>query len=228
MVEHEIAGLGRPMHPAPSGRGSASWLVAFVLLQFVCQVALLFDALAGFRIFFRGLPLRWKSRPAGLRTPGGRASLPGDGRSPRSAAVLCLAFFHPQMSSPLAAVAQWALYLAILAPIYWAGRLHLTVRTVTHLFLLLWAFHTVSALFGVLQVYYPGQFQPALSKTLEAYGSGYTESLKFTLADGQRVWRPMGLTDQPSGAGASGLSAILLGLGLMLSAPSSVGPGGLG
>jgi hypothetical protein len=42
------------------------------------------------------------------------------------------------------------------------------------------------------------------------------ESLKFTTASGQRVFRPMGLTDVPGGAGISGLYAVLFGMGFFL------------
>jgi hypothetical protein len=42
------------------------------------------------------------------------------------------------------------------------------------------------------------------------------EGLKITLASGERVWRPMGLTDVPGGAASAGFYAVLFGLGFFL------------
>ncbi|HEU4884322.1 MAG TPA: hypothetical protein VFT45_18850, partial [Longimicrobium sp.] len=80
----------------------------------------------------------------------------------------------------------------------------------------LWGFHLLSAGIGVLQVYRPGSFQPPVSAVIESKGKGYIESLKITTATGQRVFRPMGLTDVPGGAAISGLYAVLLGVGFFL------------
>ena len=55
------------------------------------------------------------------------------------------------------------LYLAILAPLFWVPRLRINPAALRRALLLLWAFHTVSAGFGILQVYFPGRFQPNLS-----------------------------------------------------------------
>jgi hypothetical protein len=51
---------------------------------------------------------------------------------------------------------------------------------------------------------------------VQSKGKGYIESLKITTATGQRVFRPMGLTDVPGGAAISGLYAVLLGVGFFL------------
>jgi hypothetical protein len=80
---------------------------------------------------------------------------------------------------------------------------------------MMWGFHTLSASFGVLQVYFPGQFQPYLSTAIQnsTYGG---ENLLITLANGAQVYRPMGLTDQPGGAATAGFYALLLGVGIAL------------
>jgi hypothetical protein len=210
--------------PPPPG-ATASWLTAFVLLQIGCQVALLFDTWAGYRVVFRSAAFLLSLALLVLLPPRGR-SHPARPWALAILGVLALSFVHPDTYySPLAATAQAAMYVAILAPIFWVGRLQITSKTVTRLFLLLWGFHTLSALVGVLQLYYPGQFQPALSSTLRAYGPAYTVGLKVTLANGQEVWRPMGLTDVPGGAGVSGLSALLLGIGLLFSSRSRLARG---
>src|SRR5581483_4971406 len=41
------------------------------------------------------------------------------------------------------------------------------------------------------------------------------ESLEFTLASGEKTFRPMGLTDIPGGAGSSGVYAAVFGLGFL-------------
>jgi hypothetical protein len=82
--------------------------------------------------------------------------------------------------------------------------------------MILWGFHVLSASLGVMQVYRPGTFQPPVSAVVESKGKGYIESLKITTASGQRVFRPMGLTDVPGGASISGLYAVLLGVGFFL------------
>src|SRR5438552_1821456 len=41
--------------------------------------------------------------------------------------------------------------------------------------------------------------------------------MRLTLASGERVWRPMGLTDVPGGACMAGLYAFLFGVGFFLS-----------
>jgi hypothetical protein len=86
--------------------------------------------------------------------------------------------------------------------------------------LVLWLFHTASAGVGVLQVYFPGQFQPNLSSVISE--GGLAEGLKITLASGERVFRPMGLTDLPGGAAVAGLYAFLLGFGFLLSRRSAL------
>ncbi len=82
---------------------------------------------------------------------------------------------------------------------------------------LFWGFHTCSAFFGLLQIYFPGQFQPSITTIIRNNPmEGYLESFQMTLPDGSTVFRPMGLTDTPGGAGNSGLFATLLGLEILL------------
>jgi hypothetical protein len=107
------------------------------------------------------------------------------------------------------------MYGAVLAPLFWVSRLAVTPAVLRRLLLMLWAFHTLSAAVGVLQVYYPGRFQPNVSTNIKAYAEWVQEDLKITLADGERVFRPMGLTDVPGGAATAGLYAVLFGVGFI-------------
>jgi hypothetical protein len=83
------------------------------------------------------------------------------------------------------------------------------------LILLLWGFNTLSSIVGVLQVYDPNRFAPDARFVQELYGS-YADSLKIKIANGESVWRPMGLTDSPGGATVSGQFAFLTGLVLAI------------
>ncbi len=130
--------------------------------------------------------------------------------------ILGFEFFHPQTNSMLAGMAQWGFYLAILSPLLWVPRLEINQRGMRIALFLLWLFYSLSAGFGVLQMYYPGRFQPTLSPVIASLGP-QVQGLMIHLANGKDVFRPMGLTDTPGGAGIAGLWAILFSLGILLS-----------
>ncbi len=196
-----------------------AWLVGFILLLFVCQVALLLEALAPLRVLFRTAAVG--ASLLLLVVLRGRAVVhPAWIWVFLVFAVLGIQILHPGGNTPLAVLAQVGLYVSVLAPLFWVSRLAINTNDFRRVILLFWCFHTVSALCGVLQVYYPDHFQPALSYALQqqdAYaGNGYVEALKIKLANGESVFRPMGLTDVPGGAADSGRYATLLGLGIFL------------
>lgn len=122
---------------------------------------------------------------------------------------------HPHINSMASGLAQCLLYLSILAPLFWVRGLKITPKGFETLIFLIWIFHTVSALFGVLQMYFPGQFQPALSTAIQSQEWG-GEHLKIILANGQEVFRPMGLTDRPGGAANAGFFALLFSIVIAL------------
>jgi hypothetical protein len=66
-------------------------------------------------------------------------------------------------------------------------------------------------------VYFPGRFQPQLSPVVASLGEAI-EGLKIVLANGRKIFRPMGLTDMPGGAANAGMWAVLFGLGFLLAA----------
>jgi hypothetical protein len=108
------------------------------------------------------------------------------------------------------------LNLAILGPIFWVPKAGVNALTFQRLAVTLWLFYTASAVLGVLQAYFPGRFEPQLSSVLAAHDRQQLLSLKIKLVSGDRVFRPMGLTDTPGGAAYGGLYAILLGTGILL------------
>jgi hypothetical protein len=194
-------------------RSASFWLVGIVVVQIGCQIALLFEALSPLRVFFRtasfGVGL------VALAVVQGRAAQhPARGPAALVLLIVGLEMLFNDTSTALAGVASVALYAAIIGPVFWVPRLAVPPAAFGRLVLLLWGFHTLSAGFGVLQVYFPGQFQPALSETLRR-SQWAGENLKVQLASGESVYRPMGLTDTPGGAAMSGLYAVVFGLGVM-------------
>jgi hypothetical protein len=200
-------------HLMGAARTTAVLLFGFVVLQMACQVALLFESLGMLRVVIRSAI--FGSSLLLLVLCAGR----GVAHPARTWALFALAtvfagFVIPTRNTLLASVVQFLLYVAIFAPLWWAARPDVTPSLLRALLLTIWIFHTVSATMGVLQVYYPDRFQPAVSKVLQAE---MLSSLKIKLANGEFVYRPMGLTDVPGGAASAGMYAFLFGLALLSS-----------
>jgi hypothetical protein len=210
----------------PAARRAALILTLFILFQLGCQAGLLIPGLAKLRVAFRG--------GAFLVSLAALVFVTGRGRSHPAAlwcvlslGVLGLGFLNPAMNSARSAAAQIAMNVAILAPVFWVARLAVTPAVLTRVVTLLWLFQSLSAGVGVLQMYYPGRFQPKLSELVEA--SDVTrEGAKIRLADGTQTYRPMGLTDTPGGAAGAGIYAAIFGLGRFLSARSPLVRGAAG
>jgi hypothetical protein len=206
----EAAQAAPPAAPEPW-----TWVERFVLLQLLCQLALLLPGLGAGRLVVRlaalGSSLVLLAVIRGRRGfhPSARAGL-------AVVAVLFVCVFHPDTPSLFGGAAHAGLYIALLGPLFWVPRLRVTSTSLKRAVTILWIFHTLSAAFGVLQVYFPGQFQPGLSSIVLSKGEGYIESLKIVTSTGAKVFRPMGLTDIPGGAGISGLYAVLFGIGFFL------------
>lgn len=198
-------------------RRALFWLQGFILLQLACQVALLFEALSPFRVAFRSAAFL-VSLAALVLVPGATARHPSRWFVYATLAILGLNLFHPTTNTPLTGVAQFALNLAVVAPLFWVSRLHVTPAVVARVMLLLWGFHTLSATVGVVQTYFPGALQPAVSTIIESQGA-MAESYKIELPNGTRIWRPMGLTDVPGGAAMAGMYAFLFGMGYAAVSP---------
>jgi hypothetical protein len=194
---------------------SSRWLIAFVSFEFLCQVALLFPELSVFRVFFRSAP--FVASVMLLALPGrGREYHPARYPAMAIIGILAVSMLHPSTNSLGAGLATVALNLAILSPIFWVPRLRLDTAAIHRLVLLFWAFQSASAAVGALQVYFPGRFEPATSTML---ADSTLSALKITLADGTRVYRPMGLTDGPGGAGIGGMYCVLFAVALWLERP---------
>jgi hypothetical protein len=184
------------------------WLQGLLLLQISCQLALLVPALGAFRIVWRCASFG-ASVALLILVRGEGPPHPCQRWAPVVLALVALGFLHPTTNTPMAAAAQWGLYFAVLAPLFWVPRLMVTPAILRRIVFLIWVFQSLSAGVGVLQMLYPGQFQPNLSSNI----TGHTkDALTITLANGEKVLRPMGLTDMPGGAAAASLYAVLFGI----------------
>ena len=206
--------------PASAAANSAAeregefWIRWFILIQIFTQLAII-SPLGGARTLLR--MAAFGSSLAFLLLVRGRAGFhPARNVGMMVIVWLALSVLHPTAAALPAALAQLGLYLSIIAPLFWVPRLTVGTVTLRNLLVILWVFHSIGSGVGVLQVYFPGHFQPNMSPVLLALGNGYVESLKIVTSGGVRVFRPMGLTDVPGGASSSGLYAVVLGIGMFL------------
>jgi hypothetical protein len=123
---------------------------------------------------------------------------------------LTLSILHPDAYSLTTAIAQAALYVAILSPAFWApaaleSRLQLP-RLLTILFLC----SAASAVVGVGQVFLPSVFNPPIIPAMGNIFKG--EDLMYEISPGRKIIRPCGLTDTPGAVSPAGATAALIGL----------------
>lgn len=195
---------------------SSKLVPVFICLLIFCQLALLLEAIAPLRVVIRTLSFGLSLLLLVL-VPGRTLKHPALPFVLGALGVTALNFFNPGTVSPIAAAAQLGIQLSIIAPLIWVTRLSIDPKTFRRTLALLFLFNAASAGVGVLQVYFPGRFQPALSSAVQVHGEAYARSLEFETASGERVFRPMGLTDTPGGAATGGFYAVLLGGGFLLS-----------
>ena len=194
------------------------WIEAFFAVQLLWGAMLFVPGAQPFRQYVRALPyitslamLVWYLvRHRVTSMPPGGALLLG------ASLLLVANLLHPtsQLSSGLA---QCVFQICIAAPLFWA---HATVRSTRHvqrILVLIFVMSFVSALLGVLQVYFPDRFMPpefnSLGSRLNRY---YIDGLTYVGANGADIIRPPGLTDQPGGAAVAGGLTAIIGLGLLL------------
>lgn len=208
------ASFGRPLS-SPQVRGATdNWLFGYLVFQFVAQLALLSQEINAIRVFVRSA--------AFLGAAALLVFVPGRGSATvlkrwcyAAIVILTLAAINPEGSGIVGACAQIGLNVAIIGPVFWVSRIRISPEGFSKTILLLWSFYSASALFGVLQAYFPGSFQPALSTIVSDRGKDVVMSLQIQLASGEHVFRPMGLTDTPGGAAVGGLYALVLGIGVL-------------
>jgi hypothetical protein len=207
--------------PGQSRWTSSRLVTGFMCLQIGCQLALLVEAISVMRVVVRMLAFG-VSLALLFLLPGRRLQHPAAPLLIASMTITAVNMFHPQTSSFLAGAAQLGIQLAVIGPLFWVTRLRIDAVTFRRTLGLLFLFNAASAALGVLQAFFPGSFQPALSTVVEGLGENYVQSLQFEMADGQRVFRPFGLTDVPGGAATGAFYSVLLGAGFLISARRSL------
>ena len=191
-----------------------NWIHNFLLIQFIFQLILLVPGIGAARTLLRigsfGLSIYLL---ATIKDEG--IKYPARWLAQIIIAILFLSFcFNFQLNSILAGLGQIGMYIAIIGPLFWVSKLPLSATGFRNLVFLFWIFQTVSATIGLLQIYFPTQFQFQMSSVVE--NLAHIEGLKIVLANGQSIFRPTGLTDQPGGAATAGFYAVLLGLAFFL------------
>ncbi|HEY7498528.1 MAG TPA: hypothetical protein VH740_08440 [Vicinamibacterales bacterium] len=119
---------------------------------------------------------------------------------------------HPFTSSFVGGIAQLVLYVAVMAPVFWAPAIVRGPDHLARLMLLLLVCNGVNALVGVLQVYDPDRWMPQeMSRivTESAFGLG---AVSYRGPNGNLIVRPPGLFDNPGAVAGPGMYAALLGL----------------
>jgi len=192
------------------------WIFAFVIIELACQVALLFETFAVLRIFVRSAAYLMSILFLFVLRRGAK-SHPSSNFALGAIAIVAVSMGHPTTNSPAGALASLLFLLTMYGPIFWVPQIRIDLKTLQWLFLIYWAFNSMSAVFGALQVYYPGRFDPVVST---AWASNVVETLHITLADGTRVFRPMGLTDSPGGAAIGAAFSIIFAVAFLMERPN--------
>ena len=192
---------------------SLEWFIGF---QILCQLALLVPQLGTLRSMFR------------IAAFGASIYMliahPAQAKRRHTCAIaavailfiLTISLFNPTTNSWAAGIAQVALYVAILGPLFWVPALSVDVNAMNRVLLIFWGFYALSSVFGVLQVLFPGHFQPPLAPQFAGGGYDYLKSFMIQTNNGENVFRPMGLTDTPGGAAVGGFYTLLLSMGLLV------------
>ncbi len=194
----------------------ADWICGYLIFVFACQLLLLVPGLSPVRVILRTAAFGASMALIAI-LPWQRDRLhPAMWAGWAIVGIVAMGMFHPTTNTLLSGLAEWMMYVAILAPLLWVSGVRIDEKGFSRIVLVLWTFHVVSATFGVLQVYFPGKLEPSLSSVIKAQGDWYVEDLKITLANGMRTFRPMGLSDTPGGAAGSGFYTVLLGSALLV------------
>ncbi|GAC1447704.1 MAG: hypothetical protein NVSMB9_30180 [Isosphaeraceae bacterium] len=123
---------------------------------------------------------------------------------------LTLSIAHPNSYSLVTAVGQVLLYLTVMSPAFWAGKVVETPRQISRLMAVLFLTNALSATLGLGQVFYPERLNPPVIPAMSGAFGG--EDMIYEAADGRKIMRPCGLTDSPGAAAPAGAAACLIGL----------------
>jgi hypothetical protein len=141
-----------------------------------------------------------------------------------------LMIFHPNTNTYLAGFAQMMLYLAVMAPLFWAPGMIKSPQHVQRILWLLLLLNGINSAVGVLQVYDPLTWMPkeltaqdfsgvVQIRTVSTFGA---KVLSYKGKEGEDVIRPPGLFDSPGAVAGPGMFAGLIGLAFFVSVSGAV------
>jgi hypothetical protein len=201
---------------APAAAAHVPWGFAevFVISQTALPALLYLPGSQAFR-----LPIRFSAFAISLLAFAwyqlGRAPLPHSRTQPWIVGVLALLglmLFHPQTVTLTAGVAQIGVYLAVIAPLFWAPHIVKSPEQLARLFWILLVCSGANAVVGVLQVYDPARWLPQEFSRLVTQSTLGLGAVTYVGANGQRIVRPPGLFDTPGAVAGPAMFAALLGL----------------
>jgi hypothetical protein len=151
---------------------------------------------------------------------------PGRHRPPHAAygwvaaifGLLVVMLFHPTTGSLYGGLAHMMVYVAVIAPFFWAPSFVYSPDHLARLLGLILLCSGVNALIGVLQVYAPGTFMPTELSRLITDSSVGLGPVTYAGPDGRLIVRPPGLFDTPGAVAGPAMFATLLGTVFGLSA----------
>jgi hypothetical protein len=201
------------------GRVSLSWNFAewFVLSQTLLPALLYLPGSQVFRIEIRmaayGISLgalfyTWFSRKKGAAF----ASHPAVPCLVVTIGYLCLMLLHPQTNSVVAGSAQIALYLSIMAPVFWAPSFVKSPERLRRVLWLMLVCNGINAFFGVMQVRDPGTWMPRDFSAVTEGSEFGLDAVSFRGPNGETIVRPPGLGDAPGAVSGPAALALFLGL----------------
>ncbi len=126
--------------------------------------------------------------------------------------LLGLMLFHPQTVTLTAGIAQIGVYLAVIAPLFWAPHFVKSPEQLARLFWILLLCSGANAVVGVLQVYDPARWLPQEFSRVVTQSSIGLGAATYVGPNGQQIVRPPGLFDTPGAVAGPAMFAALLGL----------------
>ncbi len=191
--------------------GALEW---FIIAQTVMPALLYLPGTQALRVLIRVVPFALSLVGLALWLLSERS--PDEPRHPArpwlasGAVVLGVMILHPTTNSPVAGLAQAALYLSVMAPAFWVPRLVSSVEQLNRILAIVLASCGINAIVGVLQVYDPDRWLPQEFSTLVV--ESYQGVLTYVGPSGEAIVRPPGLSDGPGAVCGPGMVAAFLGL----------------
>lgn len=208
--------------PAAAARIPWGFPEAFVISQTALPAMLYLPGTQGMR-----LSLRVSAFAISLVAFGWWQLQEDDGRGDRHPAqpwivgaivLLGLMLFHPTTASLVGGLAHLMVYVAVIAPFFWAPSFVRTPEHLARLLGLLLICSGINSAVGVLQVYDPDRWMPVELSRIITESSVGLGPVTYVGPEGRIIVRPPGLFDTPGAVAAPGMFAALLGAVFGLSA----------